>query len=272
MSCRQDFAWPNNFGSPQVDALEAFQVRSSFGNLLLESGDVGHHGDGLVGVEVGLAVETGQSKESFLRVRKSFTADEPPGWFRSKCHADQERYRSHPVERVGNAIHPLVGPVQHAFDDANCDQLSQSPAEVDIRREVPTQSDGADLGGTGNGERLEHSPRILHRIQATRHRLPIAEPFANPAVDEEADHPSNVGAISESSLPACWDLIRRIGYGSWTPRFCMIVGITIAAEPPETTYSIERIKSIKAIYQGHIIPFHRYARRNPQRPPHSFEI
>lgn len=118
---------------------------------------------------------------------------------------------SHPVR-------PLVVPLQHAHQDANTNLLSQPPAEVDVRRQVPPQRDGAHLGGVGDGEGLEDAPGdaaedlggeqgldVLggeedggeggDEDEAGEDGVAVAEALRDVAVDEEADDFADVGAL-----------------------------------------------------------------------------
>lgn len=58
---------------------------------------------------------------------------------------------SHPVR-------PLIVTLQHGHQDPNPNLLAQSPAKVDVRRQVAPERDGADLGGVGDSEGLEDAP------------------------------------------------------------------------------------------------------------------
>lgn len=57
------------------------------------------------------------------------------------------------------AIRPLIGAPQIAHNNSDTNHLTDAPAEVDIGRQVATQSHGADFRGVRNSESLEHPPR-----------------------------------------------------------------------------------------------------------------
>ena len=99
-----------------------------------------HHGDGLVGVEICFAIERGEAEEGFLCIFRAAFADEPPGAFWGHEDANEEWNWPHPLQGIGDAVGPLICATQHRFDDADADGLAQTPAEIDVRREVASKS------------------------------------------------------------------------------------------------------------------------------------
>ena len=214
----------DDLGAAQVGALEAVEVAGTPRDLLLEGGRVDHHGDGLVGVEVGLAVEAGQAQEGALGVLDPALPHQPPRRLGGEEDADEQRDGPHPLQGVGDAVGPLVVALQHGLDDADADELAEAPAEVDVGGEVAAQGDGADLGGVGDGEGLEDAPRdagedlggqqgldVLRgeedggpggdEDEAGHDGVSVAEALRDVAVDEEADDLADVGAVAEAGLP-----------------------------------------------------------------------
>lgn len=215
----------DNLSTAAVDTLKAVPVRGTSSQLLLESSCVDHHSNGLVGVEIGFAVETGQSEQGLLGVIQATLADQPPGRFGSKEDHDTERKGPDPLESVGNSVSPLVLAVQHGVDDSDTNLLADSPAEVDIGGEVTTEGDGADLGGVGDGDGLEDTPRdttedlggeqslyILSSEEygdaarqpdeAANDGVAVSKTLRDPTVDEETNDGTAVGTLLEISACA----------------------------------------------------------------------
>jgi hypothetical protein len=48
----------------------------------------------------------------------------------------------------------------HGLDDSNGNELSKTPAEVDVSGKVSSKSDGADFGGVSDGQSLEDTPLL----------------------------------------------------------------------------------------------------------------
>lgn len=208
----------DNLGTAPVNALEAVPVRGTGGNLLLEGSRVHHHGHGLVGVKVGLAVQAGQAEQRPLGLLSLTPANEPPGRFRGKVDGDEEREGPHPLQTVGNTVGPLVVALQHGKDDANANLLAETPAEVDIGGEVASQRNGADFGGISYGDGLEDAPGDTAQDLGDQQRLnvgcgeedgsesgdqdetshysfPVAESLGDEAVDEETNDFTDGGTL-----------------------------------------------------------------------------
>lgn len=122
----------DDFGAAQVGSLEAVPVRGTLCDLFFERGCVHHHGNSFVGVEVGLAVETGEAEERLLGVFETAFADQPPGRFGGEEDTDYERDRPHPLQGVRDTVGPFVVTGQHGADHADTDELAETPAEIDV--------------------------------------------------------------------------------------------------------------------------------------------
>jgi hypothetical protein len=133
----------NDFGPAEVDAFEAVEVRSAAGDLLFQVCRVHHHGDCLVGVETGVAIQARQTEEGFLCVCDAAFANEPPRRFGRERDADEKRYGPHPLQREWDSVCPVVVAVQHCSDHADRDQLSETPAEVDVCCEIAAEGNRA---------------------------------------------------------------------------------------------------------------------------------
>lgn len=83
----------DDLGPSEVHSLEAVQVRRAARDFLLERRRVHHHGDRLVGVKVGLAVERSQTEQGLLRVVDPSLSYEPPGTLGGQQDPDEQRYR-----------------------------------------------------------------------------------------------------------------------------------------------------------------------------------
>lgn len=183
-----------------------------------------HHRDGLVGVEVGLSVHARQSQQGFLGLLDLALPDQPPWGFWCERNSDEEGQWPHPLQSIWNPVRPLVIPIDHTLDHTDTDQLSQSPAEIDVGREVSTQRHRTHLRSIGDGQCLKHSPgntsqnfRSQQRLdvrggeedggprrdqdETSHNSIAISETFRGPAIDEEANNFSDVGTVTQTRLP-----------------------------------------------------------------------
>lgn len=218
----------DNLRAAQIHSLEAVPVGGAGCDLLLQGGRVDHHGDRLVGVKVGLAVQAGQAEQGMLGILGLALADKPPGGFGSEVDGDEERERPHPLKTVGDAVCPLVVALQHGEDDSDTDFLAKTPAEVDVGGEVASQGDGTDFGGVGDGEGLEDAPRNTAQDLGDQQSLdigrseedgreggdhdeaghdgfPVAESLGDKTVDEETnDFADSSALLSTRMLARLW--------------------------------------------------------------------
>ena len=139
------------------------------------------------------------------------------------------------MQRVGNTVGPLIVTTQHGLDDSNADELTQTPTEVDISGEMPTQGHGADLRRVGDGKGLENTPRDTAHNLRSKERLDvlrgeeegdeggqprqtgddglaIAEAFGRPAVEDQTDDFANDSTVTEASLPLVVEIRLMIGF------------------------------------------------------------
>jgi hypothetical protein len=144
----------------QVDALEAVHVRASGGDLAFERSSVDNHGNRLVGIEVGLPFHRRKTKERLLGLFDAALSHKPPGALRSEEDTGDERDRPHPLQSVGNTVGPLILSAGHSLDDSNGNELSKSPAEVDVGGKISSESYRADFGGVSDGQSLEDTPLL----------------------------------------------------------------------------------------------------------------
>lgn len=209
----------DNLRAAPVYSLEAVPVRGTGCDLFLQGGRVDHHGHGLVGVKVGLALQASQAEQRMLGLLGLAAADKPPGGFGSKVDGDEERQRPHPLKAIGDAVRPLVVALQHGEDDSDANLLAETPAEVDVGGEVASEGDGTDFGGVGDGEGLEDAPGdsaqdlgdqqgfYIGRSEedgceggdedeACHDGFPVAESLGDEAVDEETDDFADSSALS----------------------------------------------------------------------------
>jgi hypothetical protein len=179
---------------------------------------VDHHGNSLVGIEIGFALDAGQSKQRLLGIIQATLANQPPGRFGSEGDHDSERQGPDPLKSVGNSVGPLIVTIQHGVDNSNTNLLTDSPAEVDVGGEVTTEGNGADLGCIGDGDGLEDTPRNTAKDLADKQRLDVlgskengdaagkpdeetndgvavTETLRNPTVDEETNDGTAVGTL-----------------------------------------------------------------------------
>lgn len=117
-----------------------------------------HHRNSFVGVEVSFPVQTGQAKEGAFGILDTSLPHKPPGRLRGHRNANEQRNRPHPLKPVWNPIRPLVIPIEHRLDHSNSDELSKTPAKVDISGEVSAERNRTDLGRISDGESLEDTP------------------------------------------------------------------------------------------------------------------
>jgi len=137
----------------------------------------------------------------------------------SLFHFDANQSRDR--KRSTYSIRPLVFPWQHRLDDPNTDDLTKTPAEIDVGGQVTAKSNGANFGGVCDSESLEDTPRnttqnlrnlqIDHTLgsekdsrkannehEASHDGVSVAEAFRDEAVDEETNDFSNVGTLFSS--------------------------------------------------------------------------
>lgn len=89
--------------------------------------------------------------------------------------------------------------------------------------------------------------------QAGHDRVAVAEALGDVAVDEEADDLADVGAVRETGLPACWDLVRSIReFGAVFP--------------------VELREAVEVGEQAHVVAFHADARGDQQGPRDCFGV
>lgn len=92
----------DNLGPSSIGAFEAIQIRSSGCDLLLKSRGMNHHGNCLVGIKIGFAVQGSEAEERFLGIFKTALSYQPPWRFRSHQNTHEERNRPHPLESIRN--------------------------------------------------------------------------------------------------------------------------------------------------------------------------
>lgn len=152
-----------------------------------------HHGDSFVGVKVSLAVETGQAKQCLLSILGSTSSDQPPRRFGRKKDANEERQGPHPLESIWNAVRPFIVALEHGVNDAYADLLAKAPAEVNIRRQVPTQSNWTNLRCIGDGQCLEDTPRDTTQYLSNKQGLNVLggkEDGCEASYTDKTDHDS----------------------------------------------------------------------------------
>lgn len=138
------------------------------------------------------------------------------------------------MEGIWDSVGPFVGAAEHGSNHADSNQLSQAPAEVDVRRQISAQRDGADFRSICDCQSLEDSPRDTtqdladkERLdvgsreedgdqaddsdKAAHHGLPVAITFTDPSVDHETNHLADVGTVAETCLPGSGNLISAVG-------------------------------------------------------------
>lgn len=182
-----------------------------------------HHGNGLVGVEVGITVDARETQQGLFGVGQAAVADKPPGRLGTAVDTDEERQWPHPLQSIWNAVSPLIGAIQHGVNHTDTDNLTQAPAEVDVGGEITAEGDRADLGGVGDGDGLENTPRdstqnfgddesldVLggeedgdeagKEDEAGEESFTVAPAFGDVAVDEETDDFAAHGTLLRLSI------------------------------------------------------------------------
>lgn len=177
-----------------------------------------HHGDSFVSVKVSLAIETGQAKQCLLSILGTTSPDQPPWRFGRKKDANEEWQGPYPLESIWNAVRPFIVALEHGVDDAYADLLAKTPAEVDIRRQVPTQSNWTNLRCIGDGQCLEDTPRDTTQYFSNQQSLnvlggkedgceasytgetghdsvTITKSFRDPAVDKKTNDLATMGSL-----------------------------------------------------------------------------
>jgi hypothetical protein len=86
------------------------------------------------------------------------SAYKPPRRLGSKPKADKERQRPHPLEAIGDSVIPLIISVNHGMNDSDTDLLTESPAKVDICREISSKGNRTNFRGICDADGLENAP------------------------------------------------------------------------------------------------------------------
>jgi hypothetical protein len=134
-----------DFGSSQVDTLEAVGVVHIGVDSLLEVVGGFDHGDLLVDIKGDTTLARGQLQEGFLGLVVFAVTNEPPRRLGSEDDSDQNQRRPDPLQSKGNSVGPLIFAGEHAAEDTCCDELSNDPAEVDVGCEIWAQDHGSDV-------------------------------------------------------------------------------------------------------------------------------
>ena len=136
--------------------------------------------------------------------------------------------RTHPLQREGDPVTPLIASVKQAEQDSNGNQLPDDPAYVDPRCHVRTQTRRTNVSGICDGKGLEDTPRDAldyatsqehgeprgeerdedgpdHSNHGDDHRLAVAEALCDDAVDEESNDRPNLGSVTDNCLPVGGD-------------------------------------------------------------------
>ncbi|KAJ8108978.1 hypothetical protein OPT61_g7795 [Boeremia exigua] len=257
----------DNLSAAQINALEAVHVGGALGNLLFQSSGVHHHGNCLFGIKVRLAVQASESEERLLRVFETALADEPPWALGCQKDADHERHRPHPLQSVGDAVRPLVLAVDQGANHTYADELTETPAEVDV---VSAQRNRTHLARVGNGKRLEHAPRdttqnlrdqkMHNRLrreenggkaddqeQTPHNRIPVPNGLTNPAIQKQPNNLTDNNTITQPGLPRRRNLPRPV-------RQLLAVLLLELRKPKEV------------VQQTHVVALHDNARADQHRP------
>lgn len=192
-----------------------------------------HHGDGLIGLEVDVAVADSETLEGSLGLFDAAATNEPPGRLGSEVDSDDERNRPHPLQSKGNLVSQLVSASDHSAENTRGDELAENPAKVDVGGEIGAEMGRADFGGVGSSEGLEDTPGNTDKDlsneklnqslgeeddedetdaadQSTDESLAITEAISNDTVDEETDDLTAESSVGETRLPSSCQLIAAI--------------------------------------------------------------
>lgn len=224
----------DNLGTAPINTLEAVHVGCASRRLTFQGSGVGNHGNSVVDIEISFSIKAGEAQETLPGLCNPALTDEPPGRLGSEEDDDYERNRPHPLQSVGNAERPLIVTGKHRLDHTNTDELTETPADVDVGSQVTTQGNGDDFRGVGDGECLEDTPwntgQNLANLEgndglrseengdeAGQEREghdespPVAEFVRGPTIDHQTDDFANVDTVAETRLPCCRDLVIAIG-------------------------------------------------------------
>jgi hypothetical protein len=128
-------------------------------------------------------------------------------------------------ERSAYSICPLICSWQHRFNNSNANNLTKTPAEIDIGGEVSTKSNGTDFRGVCDRESLENAPRnatqdlrnlqiddTLSREENSRETndenetghncVSVPESLRDEPIDEETNDLSDICTVTQSRLPS----------------------------------------------------------------------
>ncbi|KAI6747843.1 hypothetical protein HG531_008385 [Fusarium graminearum] len=202
-------------------------------SFLLHLVGVNHHGNRLVGLELGLGVAGGKSLQGNLGLFDAALSDEPPGRLGGEVDADDERNGPHPLQSKGDLVTPLVVAGDHGAEDTRGDKLSQNPAEVDVGCQIGAEVGRADFRGVGSGKSLEDTPGNTDKDlsneklnqslgeeddedeadasnESTDESLAVSKAIGNDTVDEETENLTTKSTVGETRLPSSCQLISTI--------------------------------------------------------------
>lgn len=107
---------------------------------------------------VALVLRLGEADQGRLGLLKLSRADEVPRRLGSQERDDEQRDRPDPLDSHRDLVAPVGFVVDQALEDASCDELPDTPAEVDVSREVSAQRQGHHLSSVCRTCRREDTP------------------------------------------------------------------------------------------------------------------
>lgn len=109
-----------------------------------------HHGNRLIRIEPGRLLVVCQSVQALLGLFIFSTPNEPPRTFRSEENESTEEGRPHQLQVVRQLPGEVVSAAELGLDNSDTDDLTETPAEVDVGGEVLTECHGHDFRGVGD--------------------------------------------------------------------------------------------------------------------------
>lgn len=105
-----------------------------------------------------MVLRLGKADQGLLGLVKLTRPDEVPRGLGGQERDDEQGDRPDPLDSHGDLVAPVGLVVDQALQDAGCDELPDTPAEVDIGREIATECQRHDLGSVGRTCRREDTP------------------------------------------------------------------------------------------------------------------
>ena len=172
-----------HLGPAEVHALEAVPVLRALADGLLHRVRVHHERELRRDLVRGRARV--EALDRLARLVELAVADLPPRGFGGKIAPDGDGDGPDPLQGKGQAVRPLVLPLEHAAEDARGEHLAHDPAEVDVRNHGVPEGCGSDFRGVRGGHGLVGAQRDAAKYLSDEEGLDV---LRKDGEEDEAGH------------------------------------------------------------------------------------